>query len=183
MGRGTKKKANHRNGWIMVIVALTLVLLTLVLIAVLGGNHGVKDPTISTSDHPIKTLTIESIEEQGSNMNISTTYGILKYPFAFEDLLQVEAENQQSWTALHFSMKLKGTQYPVYSIFFNAEGGDTFGIIDLGGEWKDIPMTVVFHQAPAGSDREFIATFYAVQETFNDVISSMEENENMIVGP
>jgi len=176
MGKRTRKQ-NNRKGLVATIATLTVVLVALLLVFLFSGRVG-DDPTTPAYEIPIKTLTIESVEEQKSTMVVKTTYGQFSYPFAFSDLLHIEEENEISWSALHFYLYLQGKRYAIYSIFFNEGDGEPIGLIDLGDEWTETLVTVVFHSLPTGMNEEFERTFYATQETFNDVLVSLEENDS-----
>ena len=55
---------------------------------------------------PLKELKIDSVQEQENQVLVQTSYGTVCFPFAFSDVIQAEAKNLGSVTALCFYAKI-----------------------------------------------------------------------------
>ncbi len=120
-------------------------------------------------------LSITSVKEDGDWIIVNTSYMTLRYPFAFSDIIEVEAYNDESVSQLRFFSNLDDKRILNYVIYFNSDQGIPCGTLKLNGE---IPVSVELKEVPKKLSKEWISTYYAVQETFNDVLKSMEENKN-----
>lgn len=118
---------------------------------------------------------IISITEDNEWVNVETTYGKFRYPFAFSDLVKVEAEDEGDSQSLEFSALIDDEYTIIYTINYNSDEGMPCGILMLD---KEIPVSVEFEEISDTLNDDWASTFYAAQETFNDVVSSMAENEN-----
>ncbi len=132
------------------------------------------EATVVTNQPSKAALSIMSITEDGDWIVVETTYGVLRYPFAFSDVIEVEAFNEGETSQLRFYTKIEGQKIKNYTIHYNDNEGTAFGTLK---KEKKIPLSVVFEEPPAELQEDWKTTFYAVQETFNDVLKSMEENE------
>ena len=71
--------------------------------------------------------------------------------------------------------KIEDKIIDAYTIYFNEPKGVPCGILKMS---EEIPVTVEFENAPKKLDDDWLITFNAVQETFNDVLLSMSENND-----
>lgn len=136
----------------------------------------VATPTTQPPDHPgetMETLVIQQIEEQGSMIVVTTNYGTVAYPVAFEALMSVEARNQENDVALEFYATIDGKQCALYALAFHSREGIPVGYLQVGE--NVYAVNAIFHE-PVGLDADGKSTFYAAQETFNDVVTSLEDN-------
>ena len=129
---------------------------------------------------PLKELTVGSTERQGEMMVVDTSYGNVKFPYAFSDLIGVEALNQGNQTALTFTARIDGQNEELYTIWFNGSKGMTAGSMDLQDGETPITVTLVIYNPGRNLSGDDLTTFYATQETVNDVLSSLEETGNFI---
>ena len=122
-----------------------------------------------------KALLVESVEEEEDTVIVVTTYVTVKYPYAFSDLMSVEAQTFEDHAALEFGANIGQTTYKAYTLYFNgSEEGMPVGTLQLDGE--TYVVTAQFHDV-TGLGKDDMTTFYAAQETFNDVVNSLAENE------
>ena len=123
--------------------------------------------TTKTTEEPAKPqLAVDSIEEQGDMMVVNTPFFQLKYPFAFADLIQVEAVDNGEVAELHFSAKLDLSDYRLFSISF---GGT--------GDFLPVEVYATLYRIDESLSSDFVNTFNAAQECFNDVMMSLMECE------
>lgn len=115
-----------------------------------------------------------TVEQEGQMMVITTSYCVLKYPFAFSDVIRVTAENQ---AALLFCAWLNNTEYPMFSIVFDGNGGIPVGTLKLD-DGTVVSVTAQLFEADEAMEPDMLKSFYAVQETINDIIQSLAENEH-----
>lgn len=184
MGKNERKTDNRylvMIGVIVCVVVLTAVVTVFVL--VWGGTHDQDDhreeeAQTTTQVEPIEELIIHSIEEQENTVDVSTSYGVFKYPFAFSDIIRTEAIELKDGTALEFTAMIAGESYNLYTICFGSEEGIPVGKIKIGEKKQSYNVGVIFYDLDEKLDEQYHSTFYAALETFNDVVDSMEENEN-----
>lgn len=118
-----------------------------------------------------------TVEQEGQMMVITTSYCVLKYPFAFSDVIRVTAENQADQAALLFCAWLNNTEYPMFSIVFDGNGGILVGTLKLD-DGTVVSVTAQLFEADEAMEPDMLKSFYAVQETINDIIQSLAENEH-----
>ena len=125
-------------------------------------------------------LVVEAIEEQGDNMVVRTSFVHVKYPFAFADLIQVNAANEDDVASLEFFVSNQDVQHPIFTIRFGGDEGILLGTVQISNE--EAPRTVYAELASADADAlgDYLETFYAAQESFNDVVASLMENEGFV---
>ena len=179
MGKFGKKNTSQKNSLMVICVVLGVVLALLIVIAVsLGqnktpGTDETKDTTAGETPGENELL-VESITEQKDVVIVVTTYGTVKYPYAFSDLLSVEAETFDEYAVLEFSATIGDKVHKLYKLIFNGEEGMPIGTLQKNGETYVI--TAEFYEMN-GISGDGIITFNAAQETFNDVVNSLSENE------
>lgn len=124
-------------------------------------------------------LKIEAIKIQGDYVVVSTTIGDLRYPFALEELIQVEAQNDGENAALLFTARLGEKVYSLFTLHFGGETGVELGTLQIEGK----AMPVYAELAPAPDVRELgenQESFLAAQEAFNDIVTSLMENPDFV---
>ncbi len=191
MGRYSKKVSSQQKVLTTVSIALGVVLVLLVVLLVCLGSGktpeaSVPDSTEGTMTAPAETtpteetlpkmkeLLVESVEEQEDIVLVNTTYVTVKYPYAFSDIMSVEAQTFEDYAVLEFGAIIHDTTHKVYTLFFNGEEGMPVGTLQLDGE--TYVVTAQFHDV-SGMNEDSMITYYAAQETFNDVVNSLSENE------
>ena len=178
MGRFSMENCSQRKVLTVVGIAVGVVLaLLIVWLACFNKTPG----TDSTESTPGETtvyngneLLVESVKEQEDIVLVNTTYVTVKYPYAFSDLMSVEAETFEDYAVLEFGAIINDTTHKVYTLYFNGEEGMPLGTLERNGE--TYVVTAQFHDASGVSEDNMI-TFFAAQETFNDVVNSLSENE------
>lgn len=171
--------AAQRNKLMIICIALGVVLaLLIVMVVCLHLNQTPEndktDGTTAGETSGIQELLLESVTEQGDAVLVVTTYGTVKYPYAFSDLLSVEAETFEKYAVLDFGATIDGTMHKLYKLMFNSEEGMLIGTLQKDGE--TYVVTAQFYEM-SGVSGDSVITFNAAQETFNDVVNSLSENE------
>lgn len=137
-------------------------------------------PTAEVSVTPapemLYTLTVDEQTGEGDTVLVSTSYGTVRYPFAFSDLLRMEAENATDHASLKFFAVIDDVDVPVYTVVFNGQEDIFLGSLSIPDAENEVPVYAEIHTSPAELAEDDLGTFYAVQETFNDVVISLEEN-------
>lgn len=164
-----RKKEIKKRKMITAVIAVALVIVSVVAGVCIGRSTASDDN--SPTQRIGKNLSILSITESGDWVTVKTSYITFKYPFAFSDIIEVEAFNDELTSQLRFYSEIDGKRILNYSINFNSEEGIPCGTIK-----GKIPVSVMFKEAPKKLSDEWRSTYDAVQETFNDVLKSMEEN-------
>lgn len=199
MSQNKKTKLNENNMskiFIAVFVGIIAILLAVVIIMIAaksGGSEGTgdgekTDPAPDQSTHPIVTepliddvnipeLKIESIEEQSENTVIKTSYCTITFPSMFYDLIKVDEYFGDGTGCIIFSAYIGNGYETVYTLIFNSETGIDIGTLKLDGVDDPIRVSVNFYEPSEGLSDDALAGFYAAQETFNDVVVSLEKNE------
>ena len=174
-------------------VCLVAVIAAVIIACVSNGSGGVTDAQSVQSGTDAATQTetgenetgfpeleIISVTEVGEWVEVDTTYGKFHYPYAFSDIISFEAESTDSTAQIKFYANLDGTKTLMYTLHYSEKGDDDW---DLCGTFKPsdnaeaIAVYVEFEEAPGDVSGDWLTTFLAARETFNDVISSMDKNE------
>ena len=176
---------NKMNGMYKGLRVLCITMLTASLLCACGGKNAETTPS-EGENLPVQTtqateaavpetpvLAVESVTEQGDAVIVKTSYCEVQYPFAFADLIRVRAEEEK----LNFVMELLGEEYPLFAICFGEGEGIPLGTLQLEGQPE--PMAVWAEIGVPNEDAlgDNVNTYFAVQESFNDVIMSLMENE------
>lgn len=184
MGKHTKKAEKRINRRLLLIVCGVALIAVLGVVLLIWGISGLQKPdeqpdgqTGAPQSLPDE-LVIQTVEEQGDVVVVSTSYCTLKYPFAFSDLIHVDAVTGESGAALEFTTVLEGVEADLFTLHFGGEGNHLLGTLTLGEEKKAVDVWVTFHEVSDALSSNYYSTFYAAQETFNDVVVSLAENEN-----
>lgn len=143
----------------------------------------VTETTAATQAPEKPQLTIDSIVEQGDMMVVTTSFCVVKYPFAFADLIQVEAVNNGETGELVFSAKLDLSEYRLFSISFGGSGDIPLGTMVLPGREEPAEVCATLYQIDESLSADFVNTFNAAQECFNDVMFSLMECEGFTPAP
>lgn len=120
-------------------------------------------------------LTVLSVENEGDFMVVDTTFGQVKYPFAFSDLIEIEAVNEENLAALVFLARIGDHTYPLFTVSFGDCEGIPLGTLMLPDE-EIRNVSVQFATVEETELGDNLNSYYAAQEVFNDVIVSLEEN-------
>ena len=136
-----------------------------------GANGDASTPPGQTY-LPSRKLIVESVEQEDQMMVITTSYCVLKYPFAFSDMIRVMAAEQEDRAELLFCAYLNKAEYPLFSIIFDGAGGIDVGTLKLD-DGTTVSVTAQIFEADTSIDPTMLTSFYAAQETINDVISSL----------
>lgn len=168
-----RKKEIKRRKILTLLTAIVMVVLG-VAVGFVVGRDSVPDDVIVSSQTADDGLSIMSTTESGEWVTVKTSYMTIRYPFAFSDIIEVEAYNEEFASQLRFYVYISGKKTLNYVIHFNSDEGLPCGTLKLQ---NDIPVSVEFKKASDRLSEDWLSTFYAVQETFNDVLKSMEENE------
>ena len=120
-------------------------------------------------------LTIVDMYRQGSSMLVKTSYLDVEFPYAFSDVITVEAVSKDGVTGLEFCTKTATMDEKIYTIWFGGNTGETIGIFD-----EKQTVKVEFARLPDYLNEDDRGTFKATQETFNDVLQSMYKSGKFI---
>lgn len=132
--------------------------------------------TVAQTDTSHLVAEILSITENDEWVEAKTTLGAFRYPTALADVLRVEAVSQGDTAALRFVARLAERDITVYTIHYNKAAGIRCGTFKPSDTAEELAVYADLAEAPDDVDADWTATFYAAQETFNDVLSSMAED-------
>lgn len=138
---------------------------------------GAPETTAATEEPTKPQMSVDSIEEQGDMMIVNTPFFQLKYPFAFADLIQVEAVDNGDVAELHFSAKLDLSEYRLFSLTFGGTGDILLGTMVLPQYDAPVQVYATLYRIDGTLSSDFVNTFNAAQECFNDVMMSLMECE------
>lgn len=188
MGKYEKKTKRGFPVWIVLVLVVCVAAAAVVLIH--GGIPGMpgNDPTGSaetsgatetpTETTPETLLQILSSEEQGEYVVVTTNYCTVRYPFAFSDLIRVAAESGDR-EALTFSVLIGDTAVDMFAIYFDDSGAIDLGSVTVDEDGQIRALTADIWTVPDILDEDGRNTYLAAQESFNDVVASLAENENV----
>ena len=131
--------------------------------------------TAQTADG-LPVLEILSAKEDGEWVTVDSTFGSFRYPTAFSDVLRVEAVEQGESASLRFVARIAAKDVTVYTLHYGKATGIRCGTLRLSNTAEEIAVYADLAEKPAGVPDDWASTFYAAQETFNDVLSSMTED-------
>lgn len=180
---------------LIIVVSVVTVILVFVCVglALSRGNGDPQQPTEPTvttspagnsankpSDNPgeaMKELLLQDVSEQGNMIVLTTTYCTVSYPVGFEQVVTAEVQNQDNTAKIVVYATIEGKQYAVYALVFNSREGMPIGYLRVE---EDIYSVNAIFYDPEGVGEAGKSTFYAAQETFNDVAMSLEENKGFL---
>ncbi len=181
-----KRQKNPRKSitlLIAIIVAVVCIAVGFLFGRVTGDDTVPDDATISNQPDESglnientteSDLSILSTTESDEWVTVETSFLTIRYPFAFSDVIEVDVYNDGLVSQLRFYANIDEKKILDYVIYFNSNEGMPCGTLKRE---KEIPVSVEFITAPDDLSEDWLNTFYAVQETFNDVLLSMEGNE------
>lgn len=130
--------------------------------------------TVETTEAPRENLLVlYGTEIREDAVVVTTSLVTLKLPFAFGDLIAVEEQSTLDWGKLAFSLRSGDTQWPLYTLFFGE--GEGYYLGTLTTEAGEVEVYGALHSISEELAESQTASFYAAQETFNDVVDSLEE--------
>lgn len=181
--RSSRKKVNKIDRKVIWIAAAAAVVVIAAICLIVGlSGKGDDGPVAYDPDRgPLKELTVGELTRQGETMVGKTSYLAFEYPYAFSDLIGVTAINDDHQTALAFYAKIDGLDRPLYTIWFNGSEGQTAGTLDLQDGQKPVLVTVVFHKPAQELSQDGRTTFFATQETVNDVLVSIQKDQHFVM--
>lgn len=140
-----------------------------------GGTEPGDIPDQTFPGEALKELTVNAVLEQENQVRVQTSYGTVCFPFAFSDVIQVEAKNLGSAAALCFYAKIDGDTHKLLTLWFNRDEHIPIGSLLVDG--KEVSVTAELFDVPFGLDQGERNTFLAAQECFNDIVVSLYEIE------
>ncbi len=123
-----------------------------------------------------KELTIDSVEQSDNMMIVNTSYGAMRYPYAFSDLVEIAAVNKEEQSSLEWYVLLGESKYLMFTVTFNGIDGTLLGTMAVENGKPAEPVYMQFFSADDQLEGADLETFSAVQEILNDVIVSLEDN-------
>ncbi len=142
-------------------------------------NGSPTEETASVSEEELfPKLIIESVEEQEDFVLMKTSYGVLKYPFAFSDILKCYPMTYEDSAKMEFCAEINGDEYTVFCIVFGESEGIFLGTAEIGEAKTDVYAE--FYSPQGIEDDGVLKTFYAAQECFNDISVSLFENPGFV---
>ena len=173
--------------WMLIGFLLAIIIVLLVVLvgnldkqSTMGGEYTPQNQVTQPGDLGKSALIIKNVEEQGDMIVVNTSYCQVKYPYAFSDMIQVEAINSDEKTALLFTVLLNGQKANIYELTFGGEGVIPVGEITLTPGQAPVSVYATFYEHDVGLSEELRIAFFAAQETFNDVATSLGENMNFV---
>ena len=177
--RNNNKKTT-RDKLQLIKVVLIVILAALIMVVVLlpqesdSDTEGTQPTQTTTMPEKVPEMVVLSIEEQGDWMCVSTSYGDFRYPFAFSDLITIEAQSADDHVALCFYANINGSAEPVFTLWLNGQYGIFAGTLTASG--VAYALNVEFIEPGEDLAQEVLGGFYAAQETLNDVLDSMVDS-------
>lgn len=187
--RRRNNRARNKTRRVLIGVCCVLAVVLAVLIGVVvtvldadspsdqGGSSSTSSSSVPKGAASIKELVVETIEEQGKSMIVTTSYGVIKYPVGFSELIHIDTESFADHTRMNFSTVVDGETVPLYTLYFNKYTGVSIGSMLVDGTVYAVTAEVYDLDQV---DEDHILSCQAAQETFHDVIVSLEENEGFL---
>lgn len=189
-----EKELRIKRLLIIVASVVTVVLvLVCVMLAMSRGKNPASQPTnpaVTTSPtgtpapqpsvdagESVKELLLQDVSEKGDRIVVTTTYCTVSYPVAFEELIEVEVRTQEDCAQITFYSTIDGKRTALYELLFNSREGVPLGYLQVE---EDVYTVYARFYEPEGLSKDGVSTFYAVQETFNDVAMSLEDNAGFL---
>lgn len=142
------------------------------------GSYFNDNDEVSVNSDDFLNFKIESINEESEWVTFCTTFGSFRYPYAFSDLIVVEAQGYNDYCELKFSFRNQNEIVSIYTMRFNSKVGSMCGTLTVPNSDLSVPVSVMFSELPKDFSEDEKRSFYATQETFNDVVFSWDENNN-----
>lgn len=177
--RPRKRKISKTNRLLIAGCVIGAVALIVAACIIFGGGKNEEAVQPANPDRSaMPELTVGDVTRDGERMVVDTSYMDVAYPYAFSDLISVEAVNQDKITGLEFTAKIDGSSRALYTIWFNSTQGQTAGTFDPQDGEGAVVVTVEFFSPEEALQGDHLVTFYATQETINDVLDSMKLDKN-----
>ena len=126
----------------------------------------------SDAENKLPVLTVIEMAEKGDVVSVTTTYGTFEYPAAFSDFMSVKSESAKNTSKLQFFANVNDEEILIYTMLFGGTEGLPLGTIQKTDWAEPVVVTVLFPEEPIGLNESDLLTYYATQETFNNVMFS-----------
>ena len=171
-------KKNHKDKWVHLPKALTVVLVICIFFSACGKPDGEQQPTSPVESIPEETQTEEIAVKEGI---ISTPFGELIYPAQWQEYLIVEKTTVDPYT-VSFSAKLEGRdKVSLFDVHFDALVGEPIGkIVTEYNVAVPVSVTIFPFNGDESWTQEEVAILQEMQEAVNDLARSLPfpEGEN-----
>lgn len=178
-GKRTAKETRNLLLSICAVLIVTLILLIFMLSSMNNNHRPGKPSADNTTTVPsqdavqVQELLVEDVKEQDDFVVVDTSYCVIKYPYAFSDLIHVASQTFDNYSQLDFSAVVGSEERVLYTLLFNKDEGIPVGTLTVNGAEYRV-AAVIYELDDVSEDHR--VTFYAAQETFNDVMVSLAEN-------
>ena len=112
------------------------------------------------------------LKQEGEYMVIETQYGEIRYPYAFFDIIAVKKVERDGVLELKFDFETEDCSEEMYVLTIGTENGTKIGAV------KDTDIFVHVYEQKTKLNDDNQKSFFAAQETVNDVIASVYQWEN-----
>ena len=171
--RRNRRKQRRLNGK-LIVIAVAVVAVLVGAVCLLWPRGEDSSVAYDPNRGPLKELTVGEENRRGETMVVDTSYLPVEFPYAFSDLIRIHPINQDHQTALSFCALIAGEEQELFTIWFNGKDGQMVGTFDLKDGKKPVPVTLVFYSPDASLQGDDRVTFFATQETVNDVLNAMK---------
>lgn len=174
---GRRKKTPNSKQLLIagcVIGAVALIVAACIFACTLAGGCAGEQPQSSRSE--LKELTVGQFVREQETMVVRTSYLDVAFPYAFSDLIGVEAVNEQTAAGLTFTVTINKETHKLYTLWFNSDAGETAGSFDLEDGYEPARVSVAFYKPDSRFKEDDRTTFFAAQETINDVLDYMAKD-------
>lgn len=172
-------KKNKTIGGVFRIAVSVMLALSVLLIAGCKQKETVQTDPPQTNEGTTMTeptnppLEILETKEEDTDILVKTSYCVLKYPFAFSDMVKITVMQEDS---LLFAAIPGEEEVPAFALRFGVPAGIPVGTLQLPVNGESISVGIDLFTIPDSLAEEHHSSFYAVQEIINDLIASLEEN-------
>ncbi len=114
---------------------------------------------------------IFNISEQNHLVIAATEYGKIQYPYAMSDVIRIVSARYSDYASFEFRGTLDDKEVLFYTLWIGKVQGMSAGFaVDRGGNLHGVYFEIA--QVPKGLRESDLNTFFAAQETINDVLNS-----------
>jgi len=113
-------------------------------------------------------------EEMDDFVNVDSIYGKIEYPSMFSDIITVVSNEKDGNGCLEFYGNLENGTYLLYTFEFTEEEAEAVGIV-VDDQGKELYIHMELAPIPENLTDADLNTFHAVQETLNDVLTSLRK--------
>lgn len=147
-----------------------------------GNSDDYNDSSyVCIKDFDFSVFDIVSKNENGQKVEVETSVVKFSYPSAFVDAISVKSIIETNCAKIQFLANLGFGETPVYYIVFGGDKYTPVGTLEVLDGESTINVQVEFCEAPKHLNKDDMATFNATQETFNDVLLSLKEDDRFAV--